>query len=115
VLQLGFLSAGGERVRVDGFAFSYEPSRLHASRRFASHCHACDTVLRDAKALALFDRELPDHWLDVLASRLMSQQLWYRSFALREEGCNWLPAGWMEPEGTSPAPAAAATGAPEGS
>lgn len=75
-------------------------------RRFASHCHACDVVLRDPEALAVFERELPKRWGEALASRLVSQQLWYRSYGLGEDGCDWLPAGWVEGQASPRAEAA---------
>jgi hypothetical protein len=65
---------------------------------FASHCHACTSVLRDAKAREVLDSELAEHWLDALASRLASQTLWYRSFALGDKNSNWLPEGWLPSE-----------------
>jgi len=68
----------------------------YSTKLFASHCHACDTVLRDERALELIDRELPSHWLEALASRLIAHELWFRSAVLQEEGCDWLPAGWLE-------------------
>ena len=67
----------------------------YSKRLFASHCHACDTVLRDPTAVALFQRELPAHWLDALMSRLASQSLWYRAYVFEDPSCYWLPEGWI--------------------
>jgi MoaA/NifB/PqqE/SkfB family radical SAM enzyme len=70
----------------------------YSNRMFASHCDACDTVLQDREVLEVLDQELPVHWLEALASRLMATKLWYRSFILQDKSFTWLPAGWVDAE-----------------
>ncbi len=76
----------------------------YSNRLFASNCHACDVVLRDARAVEICKRELAGRWLDALASRLAAHTLWYRSVVLHDESSNLLPAGWLAPDST-PVPA----------
>lgn len=66
-----------------------------SNRRWASHCHACDELLRDQEALALLDRELPAHQMEAVTARLYSHELWYRSFVLGASDCDFVPAGWV--------------------
>ncbi len=78
-----------------------------SNREFASHCHACDTVLRDRQALGVFERELPPHWIEAVASRLAAHTLWYRCVVDHDPGSDWLPAGWLparEPEAPADGP-----------
>ena len=73
----------------------------YSDRVFASHCEACDTVLRDPKAMEVLNRELPEHWVEALASRLVARKLWYQSFILQDNSFTWLPAGWVDADGES--------------
>jgi MoaA/NifB/PqqE/SkfB family radical SAM enzyme len=66
-----------------------------SDRRWASHCHACDTVLRDRKALAILERELPLHQMEAVRARLQAHELWYRSLVLGEQDCDHVPGGWV--------------------
>ncbi len=66
----------------------------YSRRRFASHCHACMTVLRDDEAMEHLQKGLSAHRLEALSARLASQALWYRSFVLGDKNANWLPEGW---------------------
>jgi MoaA/NifB/PqqE/SkfB family radical SAM enzyme len=70
----------------------------YSEKAFASHCHACMTVLQDQEVVKVLDRELRVHWVEALASRLATQTLWYRSFALEDKNCDWLPGGWLPAE-----------------
>jgi hypothetical protein len=70
----------------------------YSTRQFASHCHACDVVLRDREAVKLFERELPPHWLEALSSRLVAQALWYRAYVFEEPNCHYVPGGWIKDE-----------------
>ena len=72
-------------------------NRAFSDKPYASHCHACMSVLLDPAAMQVLDRELPAHWKEALTSRLATQNLWYRSFALADKNCNWLPGGWLSP------------------
>ena len=67
----------------------------YSHRAFASHCHACSTVLLDPEAMRILERDLPEHWLDALAARLAAHTLWYRTTILQDESCRWLPGGWL--------------------
>lgn len=67
----------------------------YSQRAFASHCHACATVLQDPEAMRIFDRDLPEHWLDAIAARLAAHTLWYRTTVLKDESSRWLPGGWL--------------------
>jgi hypothetical protein len=69
----------------------------YSTRLFASQCHACATVLQDQRTVELIKKELPNHWLDALAARLVAQRLWWESLFLKDHRVNWLPAGWVEP------------------
>jgi hypothetical protein len=70
----------------------------YSQRFFASHCHACATVLQDAQAMKTLERELTDHCLDALTARLAAHTLWYRYTVLSDEDSQWLPEGWLPDE-----------------
>jgi MoaA/NifB/PqqE/SkfB family radical SAM enzyme len=65
----------------------------YGQRTYTGNCHACQTVLSDARAMALIEPELREHVIELIASRaVVHEQRWGSHLPRRET--LWVPDLW---------------------
>jgi len=67
----------------------------YSEQAFTSNCHACQTVLRDRQALELIRQDLEEHRLELLASRAIYHEQFFRDDTADGENL-WLPEPWYK-------------------